>query len=65
MEHKQEQLKPLTPEQHEAEAAYAEEIRQRLSNLTPEMTRQIFENIERDKRHKAAIVLNQESDSLS
>jgi hypothetical protein len=46
----QEKLKPLTAEQHAAEAAYAEDIRQRLGNPTPEMTRTIFEAIDRHKR---------------
>jgi hypothetical protein len=41
----QEQLEPLTPEQIEAEAAYAEEIYQRDSNLTAEEIREILERI--------------------
>jgi protein-tyrosine phosphatase len=56
MEEKQEQLKPLTPEQHEAEAAYAEEFHQRYSNPTPEMTRKIFESIDRHFRFKATFL---------
>jgi hypothetical protein len=44
MEHKrQHQLKPMTPEQIKAEAAYAEEMHRRWSNPTPEMTRKVFE----------------------
>ena len=56
MEEKQEQLKPLTPEQREAEAAYAEEFHQRYSNPTPEMTRRIFESIDRHSRFKATFL---------
>ncbi len=65
MEQKQEQLKPMTPEQIEAEAAYAEEIYQRYSNPTPELIREILENIKRRRRSKAASLLNQESNTLS
>jgi len=50
----QEKLKPLTAEQHAAEAAYAEEIRQRLGNPTPEMTRTISEAIARHQRRSKA-----------
>ena len=56
MEQKQEQLKPLTPEQHEAEAAYAEEIRQRLGNPSAEMTCKILESIDRHSRFKATFL---------
>ena len=59
MEEKQEQLKPLTPEQREAEAAYAEEIRERLGNPTPELARQISENIKHHKQpSKGAGLIN-------
>jgi protein-tyrosine phosphatase len=50
----QEPLKPMTPEELEAEAAYAEENYQRYSNPTPEMTRKIFESIDRHFQSKAA-----------
>ncbi len=53
MEPKKEQLKPMTPEQREAEAAFAKKIYQRYSNPTPELTRKIFESIERHKRSKS------------
>jgi hypothetical protein len=54
MKQKKEKLKSLTPEQREAEAAYAKEIRQRLGNPTPETRRKIREAIRRHKRSKAA-----------
>ena len=50
----QEVLKPLTAEQHAAEAAYAEDIRQRLGNPTPELARTIFEAIDLHKRRPKA-----------
>ncbi len=52
---------PMTPEQIEAEAAYAKEIHERLSNPSPEETRKIFEAIERRKRSKAASRSHQKS----
>jgi hypothetical protein len=58
---KQEEIEPMTPEQIEAEAAYAKEIYERLSNPTPEETRKIFESIERHKRSKAAALNHKKS----
>ena len=46
----------MTPEELEAEAAYAEEFHQRYSNPTPEMTRRIFESIDRHFRFKATFL---------
>jgi hypothetical protein len=60
----QQKLPRLTPEQLKAEVDYIEEITQRLSNPTPEMTRDILERIDRHfkaKRSKAAELLGAES----
>jgi hypothetical protein len=49
-----EQLPPMTPEQLEAEAAYATKIYEELSNPTPETRRRISEAIKLKRRSKAA-----------
>jgi hypothetical protein len=54
MHQKQEQIEPMTPEQIEAEAAYAKKIYEKFSNPTPETRRKISETIKLKRRSKAA-----------
>jgi hypothetical protein len=54
MDQKTEQLPPMTPEQLEAEAAYAKKIFLEFSDPTPETKRKIREAIRLKKRSKAA-----------
>ncbi len=53
MEQKQE-LEPMTPEQIEAEAAYAKKAFLEYSNPSPELRRKISESIRLHRRSKAA-----------
>jgi hypothetical protein len=57
MDQKQEQLEPMTPEQREAEAAYAKKIYLELTNPTPETSRKISEAIKLRRRSKAASLI--------
>jgi hypothetical protein len=56
MEQRQDKLIPMTPEEVEAEAAYAEEIYQRSMNIAPEEAREI---IRRHRQPKAASQIGQ------
>jgi hypothetical protein len=54
MDHKTKPLPPMTPEQLEAEAAYAKKVFLEFSNPTPETHRKISEVIKLKRRSKAA-----------
>ena len=56
MEQKQDQIIPMTPEEIEAEAAYAEEIYQRSMNIDP---KEALEIIKRHRQPKAAGLIGQ------
>ncbi len=47
----------MTPEQKEAEAAFAKEIYEELSNPTPEARRQLHEAIRLRRKSKAASLI--------
>jgi uncharacterized membrane protein YqiK len=61
MEQKQQQIEPMTPEQIEAESAYAEKIYQELSNAGPEKLREIHESIKLRTKSKAASLTDPKS----
>lgn len=50
-------IKPMTPEQLEAEAAYAKKIYEKFSNPTPEVSRQVHEAIRLKRQSKAASLI--------
>ncbi len=62
MEQEQDQTIPMTPEELEAEAAYAEEIYQRFKDADPEEFREIIKS---RMPSKAASVTDQKSKPFS
>jgi len=60
MAQEQEQIEAMTPEQIEAEAAFAKKIYEEDMNASPDEIRKTIETLKLHRRSKAAGLINQE-----